>query len=300
MNLKKTIILTGVSLLLLAGCEGTADPDSSGKIPSPRPTEVTLHDKFTENFSEPESDIFNCRYRTSRDDFRYFPGVPSLSERNTDIMMLCIDPADAAGEARGAEILSKDYTFYGSYSARIRVPDIRKVQPHTGVVAGFSAHNVDNGYGMGQIYFEWLIADPSTVYVGTRTGSETKPDESGIAVRMTEKMKGFDASSGFHTYGFDWRPDSITWWILNPENDGKTVLWKFEGGKVSSGNLSGNGIPVIPGRYRMNYWHSKLRFPESIPAAVEAPGYPYELEIDQMSYEPHDDLIENWKKKNFN
>ena len=29
---------------------------------------------------------------------------------------------------------------------------------------------------------------------------------------------GFDASEGYHTYGFDWQKDSITWYV-----DGKAV-----------------------------------------------------------------------------
>ena len=33
---------------------------------------------------------------------------------------------------------------------------------------------------------------------------------------------GFDASQGFHTYGFDWQPDKITWYV-----DGKAVYTAY-------------------------------------------------------------------------
>ncbi len=48
---------------------------------------------------------------------------------------------------------------------------------------------------------------------------------------------GFDASEGFHTYGFDWQPDHITWYV-----DGKAVY------------TANSNIPSTPGRIMMNTW----------------------------------------------
>ena len=48
---------------------------------------------------------------------------------------------------------------------------------------------------------------------------------------------GFDASEGFHTYGFDWQPDHITWYV-----DGKEVY-----------TLKGD-MPNTPGKIMMNTW----------------------------------------------
>ena len=48
---------------------------------------------------------------------------------------------------------------------------------------------------------------------------------------------GFDASEGFHTYGFDWQPDKITWYV--------------DGQEVYSANES---IPVTEGKIMMNAW----------------------------------------------
>ncbi|HBI85829.1 MAG TPA: beta-glucanase [Ruminococcus sp.] len=57
-----------------------------------------------------------------------------------------------------------------------------------------------------------------------------------------EKMidLGFDASEGYHTYGFDWQRDHITWYV-----DGKEVhtMW--------------GDIPVTPSKIMMNAWPGK-------------------------------------------
>lgn len=48
---------------------------------------------------------------------------------------------------------------------------------------------------------------------------------------------GFDASEGFHTYGFDWQPDHITWYV-----DGKEIYSAYD------------NIPSTAGRIMMNVW----------------------------------------------
>ena len=48
---------------------------------------------------------------------------------------------------------------------------------------------------------------------------------------------GFDASEGFHTYGFDWQPDHITWYV-----DGKEAY-----------TMRGD-MPSTPGKIMMNTW----------------------------------------------
>lgn len=48
---------------------------------------------------------------------------------------------------------------------------------------------------------------------------------------------GFDASENFHTYGFEWLPNKITWYV-----DGKPVYTAY------------NDIPKTPGKIMMNTW----------------------------------------------
>ena len=76
--------------------------------------DAKFHDAFTENFSKETSEYFDYNYRPSGHDFRYYSGIRSFSEEGTDVMLYRIDPADPAGAGKGPEIISKDYTFYGS------------------------------------------------------------------------------------------------------------------------------------------------------------------------------------------
>lgn len=53
---------------------------------------------------------------------------------------------------------------------------------------------------------------------------------------------GFDASEAFHVYGFDWQPDSITWYV-----DGQAVYTVHDGPGVDK-------IPVTPSKLMANAW----------------------------------------------
>ena len=70
-------------------------------------SETRYHGPFIENFTKSTSEFFNYNIRRSGYDFRYYSGIPSLSEKGTDIMMYRIDPEDPAGAGRGPEIISK-------------------------------------------------------------------------------------------------------------------------------------------------------------------------------------------------
>ena len=83
-----------------------------------------------------------------------------------------IDPADGEGWGKGPQVITKDYTFYGTYSARMRVPDIRKAQKNLGAAAGLYVHDNDEKYGCSAIDFELRIADPTKVYLAAWTGKE--------------------------------------------------------------------------------------------------------------------------------
>ena len=56
------------------------------------------------------------------------------------------------------------------YATRLRIPDIRNIQPNAGAVVGYFTYHVDSVPGLSEIDFEWLIADPEIIYIGTWTG----------------------------------------------------------------------------------------------------------------------------------
>jgi len=108
---------------------------------------------------------------------------------------------------------------------------------------------------------------------GTRhqlTGLQNQPE-------TIEAIDGYDASSQFHTYGFDWYADHLRWWMLHPVTSDTVVLWDYRG--------SQRGIPQNESRYRLNFWHTNEWSVVTNPNSLEKPLKPYELEVDWMTYE---------------
>ena len=284
-------------------------------------SEVGFHGPFIENFNKPTLDFFNFNLRRTGYDFRYYPGIPSFTEKGTEIMMFRIDPNDPAGAGRGPEIVSKELTHFGTYSARVRIPDVTQVQPNVGVVVGYFTYLKNPVFGLSEIDIEWLIADPEIIYVGTwtgsgslqrvgriinlatgtilntsyRTGNEGNQPLTGMQNQpeTIQPIKNYNASARFYTCGFDWYPDRVTWWIINPDTHEKIVLWDYTGSTPDF-----TGIPVSPTRYMFNFWHTNNWPVETNRNSIEKPLYSYELEIDWMSYTPFEDLSKEWLEQN--
>lgn len=300
--------------------EENETPDENGNQDSDSPfKEVTLAAKFKEDFSEKSSSFLRFDPKSIGDDFRYYSGHPSLSENNTKIMMMRVDPTDGEGWGKGPQITTKDYTFYGSYSARMRVPNTKKAQKNLGAVAGLYTYDVDAEFGHSEIDIELRISDPTIIYLSAWTGKGTGLNRISRTINLakgsiidcsygtgtTEKGKltdaqnmpasisaisDFDASAKFHTYGFDWKPDRITWWIIPAGKTERIVLWDYEGKDIFPDGAYPTGIPERPSYCTASFWHSQSRLADKLANAKEAPKYPYELEIDWMSYEPFEDL----------
>ncbi|MGN6341319.1 MAG: glycoside hydrolase family 16 protein [Ginsengibacter sp.] len=267
----------------------------------------TASHPFIENFDDTVLHHFRYGSTGIKSAFKWQSGVISKTE-NAKVLSLKIDPLDSSGAGRGPEIISNDFTYYGTYSARLKVPDVRDIQPNTGAVVGYFTYYMDSVYGLSEIDFEWLVADPSIVYIGTWTGSRGALHRIGRTINLAkgiiyntiykEGYKGtpadltgaqnkpesiepidhYGASSQFYTYGFDWYPDHITWWMLHPKTGNKIVLWDYRG--------SERGVPQHQSYYRMNFWHTNDWPVETNPAAIEKPQHPYELQVDWMEYEP--------------
>ncbi len=268
----------------------------------------TYHNAFMEGFTNDTLENFRYGSTGTRTDFKWKSGVNSLSEPGTKILSFKIDPEDSAGAGRGPEIISKDFTYFGTYSARLKIPDVTNIQPNAGAVVGYFTYHVDSLPGLSEIDFEWLIADPTIIYIGTWTGHKGelkrigrtinlskgiiyntvyKENYNGISTSLTgvqnqpeiiPAIKDYDASIKFYTYGFDWYPDRLVWWMIHPNTGEKFVLWDYQGSQV--------GIPQNHTHYRMNFWHTNEWLVETNPDSKEKPLNPYELEVDWMSYEP--------------
>ncbi len=261
---------------------------------------------------------------------RLFFGVPSLTEKGTTVMLERIQPTDPAGAGKGPEISSSKRTHFGTYSARLRVPDVKKAQPNVGAVVGYFTYRFTPGFGLSEIDFEWLIADPTLIYIGTWTSAPNNvgnlqrvgrtinlakgqilytnyrsyhdgnknhnfasDDDASLTPRTIPAISGYNASKQFYVYGFDWYPDRLTWWIEHPDTGEKIILWDYRG---TTPNFS--GIPQPPTNYLMNFWHTNDWSVDTNPQSKEAPKYPYCLEVDWMKYEPYDEINITWREDN--
>jgi hypothetical protein len=270
------------------------------------------HRQFFEDFKKSSSRYFSPNIKGTGADARYEFAAESKTEPGTKIIMYRIDPDDPAGAGKGPELVSKQFTHFGTYAARIKVPDVNKIQPNVGAVVGYFTYHMDNDPGLSEIDYEWLIADPEIIYIGTWTGPRGdlrrigrtinlakgiiyntgyRETKSGIRQPFTgvqsqpesiPALESYNSSKQFYTYGFDWYPDRIRWWMIHPQTADTLVLWDYKGSQV--------GIPQNHTKYRLNFWHTNNWPVETNPNSIEKPLGKYELEIDWMSYKP-------WKVK---
>lgn len=257
------------------GGDDSGDPDPEKPIPEV----VELMEAFTEEFDSDGKSNFN--YREKAEDFRYYPAFPSLSESDKKILMLRLDPSAPAGRAEGAELSSKECTYYGSYSIRLRLPDITKAQPKLGAAFAFNVEGSDSRCGITRIQMQWRPANPKVLYLSTATGDETDPETFEQAIDLTQgsipTIKDFNAASRFYIYGFDWHEDHLDWWISSTTVENKTVLLSLD-----------HDIPIVPGYLCAGFYHSSDVPAYKIDGSTQAPKYPFELEIDSISYSPFD------------
>jgi hypothetical protein len=272
------------------------------------PQQNKYHKSFFEDFSRSASRNFQPITGGKGADFIWKFGVHSPTEQKTKVLSFKIDPEDKAGAGRGPEIISKKFTHFGTYAARLRIPEVRNIQPDAGAVVGYFTYHVDSVPGLSEIDYEWLIADPEIIYIGTWTGPHGDLRRIGRTINMANgiiyntsykerlsglkrpltaiqcqpetipAIEGYDASSQFYTYGFDWYPDRIRWWMIHPATADTVVLWDYQG--------SLEGIPQNRSRYRLNFWYTDSWPVETNPYSIERPLHPYETQIDWMSYDP--------------
>jgi hypothetical protein len=213
-------------------------------IPPTPPIEVTVMESFTENFSAKTSELFAFQKSTVRPDFRYYPAFPSLSESGTTILMLRLDPKDAAGE--GALVGATGYIDKGSLSVRMRTPDVASVQSNVGSSAELQLLDPD---GKESFVLSFKRSEPGKVYVGESA--------------MTPEISGFKACSKFYIYGLDWTEEKLSVWIKTGAKADKQVLTEIT-----------ENLPSTPLRPVLRFYTPSGKLPL----------YPYELEVNWISY----------------
>ncbi|KMQ51918.1 beta-glucanase [Chitinispirillum alkaliphilum] len=106
----------------------------------------------------------------------------------------------------------------------------------------------------------------------------TSPEENTPA--SIESIEDFDASARFHTYGFDWLPESIRWWMLHPQTKDTVILWDYHGPQER--------ITQKPANLMINIWHTNDWPVIGNPHSFEPPNDTFTVEIDWVSYTPYD------------
>ncbi len=167
--------------------------------------------KKTDGYSN--GDMFNCTWRED-----------NVSFAGNGLMTLSLT-SPSPGEYDGAEYRSLDKYSYGRYEIRM------KPAAHPGVVSSFFTYTgPSEGEPWDEIDIEFLGKNTRQVQLNYFT------DGTGGHEQVIDL--GFDASQEFHWYAFDWKRDSITWYI-----DGRPVHTATE------------NIPSTPGRMMMNLWN---------------------------------------------
>ncbi len=270
---------------------------------------------FLENFTA--DTLVNFRYGSggNRAGFTRLCGVPSLIEPDTRVLALTMDPDDSASPWQGPNFSSHEFCHYGTYSGRIKTPDVKDLQPNVGGVVGFFTYfNDPDINGHSEIDIEWLIADPEIIYLNAWLDTDAPPEisrrrvgriinlakgliytttyteevgEETVRIPLSDNenspeaipaIENFDASSRFHTYGFDWHPDRIRWWIIHPETADTVVLWDYRGPRER--------IPQTPARFMVNIWHTDNWPVHTNRYSVERPAHHFGVEFDWVAYEP--------------
>lgn len=246
-------------------------PDTTVEI---IPTDVPLQEAFSQDFNTSDTAPFARRLHKEGDDFRYFPGFPSLSEAKTDILLLRLDPHDTPEDCPCIE--ASAHTFYGSYSLRVRTPDLSRVKKTTDAVLEFGLRGNDPAAGVSGIAVKWALSAPAKMTITSLAGTPDSQTENSVEVMFEKSL---DLSAKFQTCGWDWTPDYVRWWILDASTKEKTII----------GEISGQGeVPSLPAVLSLSVSHSS-----------DAPEYPFETEIDKISYEPFPDHIRAWREKYF-
>ena len=174
---------------------------------------VRFHDSFIENFegSEPRN----------LEHFRFDGGGSKVgwqTKIEDGILKMAMNPADRAGAWYGPNYASKDFTYFGRYSLKVKIPCSQK-QPNVGAVVGFYTYyndewgselppdiNRNDLFDNSEIDIEWLIADPRIIYLTAWTDYQNFSDGStrfGKIGRIINMATGQIHSTRFeHTW--DW------------------------------------------------------------------------------------------------
>jgi hypothetical protein len=241
--------------------------------------------------------------------------VAETAARDGHALSLTLGANPKPRPSGGAEVGTNARLSYGRFASRLRTANCAG-QSNAGVVTGLFTYFNDGtdttGDGLpdnSEIDFEWLCAEPQTIYLTMWTDyrdSDGAHKRVGRAINLAtgsilytcyytdfgdcaetltgaeatpttiDALSGYDSSSALYEYGFDWKADGVVWWMIHPTNGQKLVLWDYRG--------PGARITQLPAAFLTNVWHTTDWPPSSKPGAIQAPTQAVALNVDWTSY----------------
>jgi beta-glucanase (GH16 family) len=184
--------------------------------------------------------IFHCGWR--KENARFEGGRLALRVDNEGCPEKCSGRPYAAGELQSV----KKYG-YGRYEARMKPAKLNGAM--SGSVFTYNDQPQD------EIDIEFIGKDPTIVQSNYFTN--------GVGQHGRDIQLGFDATESFHDYAFEWRPNSITWFV-----DGKPVH-REDGSRGPLPRAAGAFVVnVWPGN-TVDSWLGKLSYEKPVAAEYE-------------------------------
>lgn len=211
-------------LFLLTSC-GKSNEKQINKGRTDVKGEVLLENEFDEydynSFSKSSGwsngGMFNCVWEG--ENIKFEDGKMLLNLDNNEYSQF--------DDYTGAEYRTSEKYHYGMYEISM------KPAKNPGIVSSFFTYTgPSDGTVWDEIDIEFLGKDTTKIQFNYFTN--------GVGEHEFLYDLGFDASEEYHTYGFEWLKDSITWYI-----DGQPVYKATQ------------NIPKTPGKIMMNLWPGK-------------------------------------------
>jgi len=139
----------------------------------------------------------------------------------------------------GGEIYSAEKVKYGRWEIRMQMPRLG------GAVSSFFTYEPDSWMGGDHPWREIDIEYLGNKNTGFQSNIITGAAEKKFTSEKFHTTVG-DPGSGFHTYGLEWTPDSVSWFF-----DGKLLRTT----KATNSDQVGD-MQDLPQTYRMNLWAS--------------------------------------------
>lgn len=278
---------------------------------------------FKEEWNNSTSSNFYYGSGGNKQAFTHTIGATSSIEPATKVLALATDPSEKSGAWQGPNYTSNQICHFGTYAARIKIPDASS-QPNVGAVVGFYTYYNDeynqtepadiNGNGLydnSEIDFEWLIADPRVIYITAYTDYHSPTGETRKVGRVLNLAEGTIykttyaeklGAAGTKLTGVENQPESIS---ALPSYDASKQFYTYgfdwhtnsirwwmlhpdTEDTIVLWDYKGPQSRITQKRayLMMNIWHTNNWPVITNSKSTEAPNKKYTVEFDWTSYTP--------------